>query len=76
MNLPDRVDSKFRFVLVSAARAEQMMNGAQPKIEAGQRKAGRIAMQEIYEGAVNWDYGPAPEPEVEDEGAEAEELES
>lgn len=76
LNLPERLDSKFRYVLVSAARAEQMMNGARPKVDSGQKKSGLVAMREIKEGLVDWDYGPAPEPEVVEGEAAAEEVES
>ncbi len=70
LKFPDRIDSKFRFVLLAASRAEQMMRGAQPKVEAGLNKPGRLAMREIRDGVVDWDYGPAPEAEVvEDEVA-------
>src|SRR6476620_1980819 len=33
-NMPDGVDSKFRLVLLIARRAEQLMRGARPKLEA------------------------------------------
>ena len=33
-NIPEGVDSKFRLVLLIARRAEQLMRGARPKIEA------------------------------------------
>jgi DNA-directed RNA polymerase omega subunit len=58
-----KVDSKFRFVLVAAQRAEQLMRGARPKVEAGKRKPTRVAMQEVDSNLVDWDYGPAPLPE-------------
>ncbi len=63
--IPEKIDSKFRFVLLSAERAEQMLRGARPKIDMGALKATRIAMQEISNDLVEWDYGPAPEAEVE-----------
>ncbi len=59
----NKVDSKFRFVLVAAQRAEQLMRGARPKVEAGKRKPTRVAMQEVDANLVDWDYGPAPLPE-------------
>jgi DNA-directed RNA polymerase omega subunit len=59
----NKVDSKFRFVLVAAQRAEQLMRGARPKVEAGKRKPTRVAMQEVDANLVDWDYGPAPIPE-------------
>jgi DNA-directed RNA polymerase omega subunit len=57
------VDSKFRFVLVAAHRAEQLMRGARPKIEAGKRKPTRIAMEEVNHSLVDWGYGPPPQEE-------------
>jgi DNA-directed RNA polymerase omega subunit len=75
-NIPGRIDSKFRFVLLSAARAEQMMEGAPPKVESADKKHTRVAMNEIIGEAVEWDYGPPEvaepateeETEAEDEG--------
>lgn len=77
--LPEQIDSKFRFVLLAAHRAEQMMRGARPRIEekADKAKVARAAMREILDGLVQWDYGPSPEAEA-DEAMEAgdEEAES
>ncbi|HXO19959.1 MAG TPA: DNA-directed RNA polymerase subunit omega [Thermoanaerobaculia bacterium] len=67
---PGRVDSKFRFVLVAAQRAEQLMRGARPKAETGKVKPTRIAMAEITEDLVDWNYGPAPAPEPAEPAAE------
>jgi DNA-directed RNA polymerase omega subunit len=64
--IPDRIDSKFRFVLLSAARAEQMIQGASARSEGDSPKFTRVAMDEITSDAVDWDYGPAPEPEVDE----------
>lgn len=59
--IPEKIDSKFRFVLLASQRAEQMMRGAQPKVDKPGEKQTRVAMHEIMEEAVAWDYGPAPE---------------
>lgn len=68
--LPDQMDSKFRFVLVAAARAEQLMRGARAKNE-GPAKPTVEAVREVIREDIEWDYGPAPEDEVaEDEAAE------
>jgi DNA-directed RNA polymerase subunit omega len=61
-NIPDRIDSTFRFVLLAARRAEQLMRGARPKVEAGSPKPTRIALREVSDGLVDWDYGPPPSP--------------
>ncbi|HEY2738403.1 MAG TPA: DNA-directed RNA polymerase subunit omega [Thermoanaerobaculia bacterium] len=64
------VDSKFRFVLVASHRAEQLMRGARPKVEAGKRKPTRIAMEEVNHSLVDWGYGPPPEETPAQEGEE------
>ena len=66
--IPEKIDSKFRFVLLASQRAEQMMRGAQPKVDKPDAKQTRVAMHEILEDAVAWDYGAAPE-EAEDDAA-------
>jgi DNA-directed RNA polymerase subunit K/omega len=68
-------DSKFRFVLLSAKRAEQLMEGAMPKDDTIGGPPTRVAMTEMLEGLVDWDYGPAPEPEVAEEEEIVEETE-
>jgi DNA-directed RNA polymerase subunit omega len=60
--LPNRIDSTFRYVLIAAKRAEQLVRGARPRIESTTTKPARIAMREVVENLVEWDYGPAPEP--------------
>jgi DNA-directed RNA polymerase subunit omega len=72
-HIPERVDSTFRYVLISARRAEQLMRGARPKVDAGHGKVTRIALREVSEDLVDWQYGPppAPEPVAADEGSVA-----
>ena len=82
-NLPERIDSKYRYILLASERAEQLMQGALPRIRSASSKATQLAMEEVLTNSVEWDYGPAPEPEVDEEelvegeepGAEAGELE-
>ena len=45
--MPERIDSKFRFILLAAERAERMLRGAPPKLEADTRKSTQVAMDEI-----------------------------
>ncbi len=68
--IPEKIDSKFRFVLLASERAEQMLRGAKPKIDMGELKPTRIAMMEISNDLVEWDYGPAPDTLVEAEVTE------
>jgi hypothetical protein len=58
-----KVDSKFRFILLAARRAEQVMRGARPKLQYKTTKVARGAMDEILADAVAWDYGPPPAPQ-------------
>ena len=52
--LPDGVDSKFRYVLLVSKRAEQLIQGAQPKTKPRHAKPTRIAMDEVANNAVKW----------------------
>jgi len=52
--LPDGVDSKFRYVLLVSKRAEQLIQGAQPKTRPRHAKPTRIAMDEVAANAVKW----------------------
>lgn len=67
--IPEKIDSKFRFVLLAAQRAEQMMLGAPAKVDLPGRKHSRVGMEEVSRDTIAWDYGPAPEPEIDEEGA-------
>ncbi len=72
--IPERVDSTFRYVLLAARRAEQLMRGGRPKVELPAAKPARLAMAEVSGDLVEWDYGPPPEPEpLEEVDAAAEE---
>lgn len=60
--IPEKIDSKFRYVLLSAERCEQLMRGAQPKVDpTSGKKLTRMAMNEVLTDAVGWEYGPAPD---------------
>ncbi len=68
--IPEKIDSKFRFVLLAATRAEQIMRGAQPKHPKPEAKHTSLAMEEIFEEAVAWEYGPEVVEEALAEGSE------
>lgn len=70
---PPTVDSKFRFVLLAAQRAEQIMRGARPKVDAAKKKAVRVAMDEVHSDLIDWGYGPPPQEEQPVEEAKPEE---
>ncbi len=75
-SIPERIDSKFRFVLLAAQRAEQMMLGAPARVELPGRKPSRVGMEEIATDSIEWDYGPAPEPEIDEELVEEAEADT
>ena len=52
--LPEGVDSRFRYVLLVSKRAEQLIQGSQPKIKTRHAKPTRVAMEEIKENQVKW----------------------
>ena len=70
MEIPENMDSKFRYVLVAARRAEQLVRGAQAKVEKTSRKATRVAMAEIKSDLVDWGYGQPPAPPEGEESTE------
>jgi DNA-directed RNA polymerase omega subunit len=70
-DLPEKIDSKFRFVLLSAQRSEQIMRGAQPRVDAEGRKLTSVAMDEILTDMVSWDYGPEVVPDDDALGGDA-----
>ena len=61
--LPEGVDSKFRYVLLVAKRAEQLVQGAAPKSKSKHAKPTRMAMEEIEKNQVKWQLTP-PEEET------------
>jgi DNA-directed RNA polymerase subunit omega len=52
MDLPQGIDSKYRFILVSAKRARQLQAGAQPLIQTPTKKTTRVAQLEVEAGLV------------------------
>jgi DNA-directed RNA polymerase subunit omega len=52
MEIPQNLDSKFRFILVAAKRARQLQGGAKPLIQAPTKRSTRVAQQEVGAGLV------------------------
>ena len=52
MELPQKLDSKFRYILVAAKRARQLQAGARPLIQSTARRLTRVAQQEVTAGLV------------------------
>ena len=52
MELPHGIDSKFRFILVAAKRAHQLIGGAKSRVQSESKKYIVIAGQEVSAGLV------------------------
>lgn len=52
MEIPQNLDSKFRFILVAAKRARQLQGGAKPLIQTAMKRSTRVAQQEVGAGLV------------------------
>jgi len=52
MDLPQNIDSKFRFILIAAKRARQLQSGAKPLIQTHSKKATKTAQLEVQAGMV------------------------
>ena len=63
--LPPNVESKFRLVHIASRRAEQLVQGARPKVESKHTKVTRVALEEVNADLVRWQLS-SPEPAVED----------
>lgn len=59
--LPEGIDSKFRYVLLVAKRAEQLVQGSAPKAKSKHTKPTRMAMEEIEKDLVKWQLAPPVE---------------
>ncbi len=60
--LPPNVESKFRLVHLVARRAEQLVQGARPKIETKHAKVTRVALEEVGKDLVKWQLAPTETP--------------
>jgi len=52
MESPQKIDSKFRYILVAAKRARQLQAGARPLMQSTSKRLTRIAQQEVTAGLV------------------------
>ncbi len=47
-------DSKFRYVIVAAKRAKQLLKGSKPRLETKSKNLIRIAQEEVNQGLVEY----------------------
>ena len=60
--IPERIGSKYRFIIIAAERAKQLQNNAKPKIKIKSTKPAFIAMREIEQDLVSYEIPPPVEP--------------
>lgn len=72
MDAPERMDSKFRFILVAAKRARQLQAGAKPLVQTPYKKPTKVAVAELEAGLVPFEVAPeaAVPPASEEENQE------
>ena len=54
ITIPDNIDSKYRFVILSALRARQIQGGSMPMLKEPRHKATQLAQKEILQGLVKF----------------------
>lgn len=60
IRIPDNVDSKYRFVILSALRARQIQGGSMPLIKEPSHKATQLARKELQQGLVKFQIPEKP----------------
>ncbi|MBN2338059.1 MAG: DNA-directed RNA polymerase subunit omega [Acidobacteria bacterium] len=60
--IPERIGSKYRFIILAAERAKQLQNNAKPKIKTKSTKPAYIAMRELEEDLLSYEVTEPVEP--------------
>lgn len=63
MEIPQGIDSKFRFILVAAKRARQLQSGAKPLVQTPFKKPTKVSVAELEAGLVPFET-PTAGPET------------
>lgn len=54
--LPDSIDSKYKFISIAAQRCDMLQKGAKAKIETGNmRKLTSVAMEEVLQDLIEFE---------------------
>ena len=63
--IPENLESKYRFVMLAALRAEQLQSGAIPRVDSDSIKPTVVAQEEVAAGVVElWDGTEPPPAEI------------
>ncbi len=52
--IPENIDSKYRFVILTALRARQLQGGSAPMVDMSGEKVTQIAQRELLDGLVQF----------------------
>ena len=58
------IDSKFRYVIIAALRAKDLLKGAKPKIKTRSKNLIRVAQHEVQEGLIDYELITLPDEEI------------
>lgn len=58
------IDSKYRFIIIAAKRAKQLLKGAKPKIQGKSKNPIRIAQTEVRNGLIEYEIIPTRMDEI------------
>jgi len=73
----NEIDSKFRFVILAAKRAKQLLRGSKPRLKSKSKNPIRVAQLEVVEGLVHYDIVEPKKEQIrkpEEEGFIGEEI--
>lgn len=68
------IDSKFRYVILAAMRAKQLLSGAKPRIKSKSKNPIRIAQEEVKEGLIDYEIVKNTKGDEEDKEGAGEEM--
>jgi DNA-directed RNA polymerase subunit omega len=60
--IPEKIGSKYRFIILAAERAKQLQNNAKPKLKTRSTKPAYIAMRELEADLIAFEIQPLPDP--------------
>ena len=60
LNIPENIGSKYRFIVIAAQRATQLMLGAKPRVNNDDAKHTITAMQEVLAEQIKFEITETP----------------
>ncbi len=62
LNIPENIGSKYRFIVIAAQRAKQLMLEAKPRVEVEPgEKAVITAMEEVLSDRIKFEFTETPQ---------------